>query len=900
MLKEAAQGQLLTTKIYVPSLRPDIIARQRLIERLNEGLSQQLILLCAPAGFGKTTLLSEWLAQLEQNVECAWVSLDKDDDDPLQFWHYIVAALEHIYPDLQKTVPLPTSAQTPTLLAFVTTLLNMISTTATSKNIVLVLDDYHLIHNPIVHETMLFFLEHLLPTLHLVLATREEPPFPLARLRGKKQLTELRATDLRFTSMEATNFLHTTFGMHLSAHEIETLEQKTEGWITGLQLAALSLRGRQDVAVFIDSFHGNHRHIMDYLMEEVLARLPEPVQTFLLSTCILDCLTAPLCDALTQRNDAQATLEYLEQANVFILPLDDVRQWYRYHHLFSEAMLHRLQQTQPDTLLALHRNASVWYEHNGFTTLAVEHALVGNDIDFAVAMVRQQAPYLMSHGETHILLRLLEQLPYERVCSSVKLHLYYMWVLLSAGRWDDVERNLNMLKQDLTEVERLEANGEHILSDVISIRGALEASRGNSTQAIELTQQALERVPGTDYTRRSYILLHLVMAHWMAGDLVRAEQVLSQAHEASQWVGYSYITFNCMHLHALFQIMRGHLHQAYALYRQALQLCLAEKQASMSMLYLGLATVLYERNDMHEAMYHMTTSIELGQAMEDYRLLTFSYLGLARVKLSQGDAAGAREMLHAGEHAMQHYTYGQAVAQQLVARIELYVALGDLEEATRLARDCHASVDDMPAQVYTYEHHILAKLLLMQGKTDEALPLVQYQLEAAKRDGRTGSEIKFLILSALVLQKKSQTSQALDALAHALALAEPEHFVRTFVDEGKPIAELLLALRTEQYRKSSYLFSRAYIDMLLNVLGIGSTDVPSTSAVQHAQLSEPLSERELEILRLIASGMSNGEITERLVIAMSTLKTHINHLYAKLHVRSRTQAIVQARVMQLL
>ncbi len=478
------RDRLLTTKLYIPSRRADLVSRQRLIARLNEGLRRQLTLICTPAGFGKTTLLSEWLsihraACDHPQIALGWVSLDAEDNDPMRFWHYLVTALDLAQPGVgESTLDALFAAQPTSIPSLLTTVINTIA--SSPRDFALVLDDYHVIQTQAIHDTVTSLLEHLPQNMHLFIASRTEPPLALARLRARNQLLELRSSDLRFTHAEAALFLQRILDVRLSAEEVAVLEGRTEGWIAGLQLAALSMRGRTDLSTFIASFAGSHRYIVDYLAEEVLYRLPEAVQTFLLRTSILDRLCASLCNALTDQVDGQRTLEYLEHENVFIFPLDDERRWYRYHHLFAEVLSHRLQRLYPDLVPELHRRASVWCEDHDQLESAVEHALCAHDFERTVYLIEQKeaGELVTNRGEFGTLQRWMEALPYDLVRSRSRLCLIYIWSLLPLGRWHECERLLQDAERGLQSISE-PAIVERVLSSMMAARAALAYNSGN-------------------------------------------------------------------------------------------------------------------------------------------------------------------------------------------------------------------------------------------------------------------------------------------------------------------------------------------------------------------------------------------------------------------------------------
>lgn len=914
IMKENPAGErLLATKLYVPPWRAVQIARQRLIARLQQGVQCQLTLICAPAGSGKTTLLSEWLSTSSSahhsSPITAWLSLDKEDNDPVRFWHYVAAALRAASPaigdDLLDLLQTATSA---TITPFLTTLINAVSSAA--NDCVLILDDYHVIHTREVHDTLTFLLDHLPPNMHLFMASRADPPLPLARLRARQQLIELRSLDLRFTHDEAATFLQQALTISLSGEQVTALEMRTEGWIAGLQLAALSLRGRENVSDFIATFTGSHRYIVDYLAEEVLYRLPARVQTFLLFTSILDRLCGPLCDALVDQIDGQEMLEWLEQSNVFLVPLDDARQWYRYHHLFADVLSHRLQRTQPEIVADLHRRASLWYEQHGQPAPAIEHALSGGAFDRAATLVEQAGGELMRQGETDTLLHWLERLPEELVRSHARLCIFYAWTLQNTARWGDAERWACDAERILDDVKE-QTSIDVIKGNVMAVRGALASRRGDNLLAIELAQKALKRLGPYNLSQRSYMTLHLALAYWLNGDIEQMQEALLETSRVSLEVGHISVYVYAMYSQAQLRVQQGSLHQAFIVLQQAIQ-AISTRVAqvdkwlpALGIVHMGIGELYYEWNNLPIAMQHLTAALEAGLYIGDSRMLPYSHMALARAKLAMDDRDGAHETLQKVADYIQE-NYESHDTSHIAARLaKLYLTLGDSEAAGHWFQECTTLARNKPVHVYEPEDIVMARFFIIQNRPAEALALLQPLVVAAEADGRTGNLIGLLVIQSLALQAQSAITQAIQTLARALSLAEPQGHIRTFVDEGEPMTSLLCEVRAAHQKRSlaiSYPVSMRYIDRLLAASGVQPDSYEANGAAQDLSqpLPEPLSERELEILRLIASGLSNQEITECLVIAKSTLKTHINHIYSKLAVRSRTQAVAQARTLKLL
>jgi LuxR family maltose regulon positive regulatory protein len=892
---------LLTTKLYIPPIRPELVPRPHLIERLNEGLHRKLTLISAPAGFGKTTLLSEWVADCGWPV--AWISLDEGDNDLTRFLAYLIAALQSVDGNIGQG--LLAALQSPGAVnveAVLTTLLNEIADLPDS--FILILDDYHLIEAQPIHQALTFLLDHLHPLpggMHLVIATRVDPPLPLARLRSRGQLTELRTADLRFTPDEAAAFLNQVMGLGLSAEDVAVLEVRTEGWIVGLHMAALSMQGRdkEHIAGFVASFTGSHRYSLDYLTGEVLLQQPESVQTFLLRTSILDRLTGSLCDAVTGQSDGQTMLKLLEAANLFIVPLDDERRWYRYHHLFANLLRRQLSKTQPDLLPALHLQASDWYGKTGLVGEAVSHALAAEDVERAARLVERRALAMIFLGELTTLVGLLDALPDEVVRSRPWLCIAHAWALVFAGLLDGVELRLEGAETALDrfgDARRAEGpvlstvEGRHIAGHISAIRAYVAALRGDMSRAAELTREALEQLPEEDLAVRglSAGLLGSVL-RW-SGDLVAAAQALANAIAITQAASDSHTTVEALNNLAAVQLAQGQLHKTVATCQDALLLAGeyvkrgGRPLPSAGSGYYLMSQVLREWNDLEAALRHAREGIELCEQWGWSEGLAFGYRRLARALQAIGDIDGAHEAIQKARQAASDLSpwFGAHMAAH---QARLWMAQGNLTAASRWVRESGLSADDEPDHQYMVEYSILVRVLIAQGKLDEALGLLARLLEMAEVAGAILVVIEILALQAMALQAQGKDVQALTALERALSLAEPEGYVRIFIDEGAPMAALL---RTVASRG----IALDYVGKLLAALG--ETAPPVTP------LAEPLSERELEVLRLLAAGLSNREIAAELFLAVGTVKKHTSNIYSKLNVSKRTRAVARARELGLL
>jgi LuxR family maltose regulon positive regulatory protein len=888
-------ASLVATKLYLPPARLNRVPRPRLMARLNE--NRPLTLIVAPAGFGKTTLLSEWIPQ---NQHCiTWVSLDDGDNDPIRLWAYIIAALKRLRADFGESALALLHAsrpQPPPVTAILTMLINEIA--AFPDSFSLVLDDYHVITAQPIHEALDFLVGHLPPQLRLVITSRADLPLPLARYRARDQLTELRAADLRFTADEAAAFLNQVMALKLATDDIAVLETRTEGWIAGLQLAALSIQGRdaERSAQFIRGFSGSHHYIMDYLVEEVLQRQPERVQAFLLQTSILDRLNGPLSEVVTGQADSQTMLEQLERANLFLVPLDEEGRWYRYHHLFGDLLRYRLQRAQPDQVSDLHRRASDWYESNGWVAEAIQHALAAQDFERVARLVEQAGDAMWMRGEVRTLLRWLDGLPDAVVRARERLCLLHAWLWVLEGQLRQAQRRW----QDADTALRPGSAEEQ--GKLAAIGAAIAYLRGDPARSLALSQQALQLLPPDSSIWRGVTALHLGIGHRMAGDIKTATHYFAEAMAINRAADNWHATLLAQIDLADTYEIQGQLRRAAELYQAALDSATergADRLPLMAETHVRMGALSYEWNDLAAAARHLATGIELAQHLDN--VLAQACLAYARVLLAQADAPGALTLIQKAEPLMRSPNATiRTVVDVEAGRIRVWLAQGNIAAATDWARQYRARVEDERERSTAAPawHEVLqvtlARVLLAQHRWPEAQRLLEGLLEVAEASGRTGHVIEMQVLRSIALQAYGDSASAIVALERALLPAKAAGYIRTFVDEGEPIRSLLVALRAR--RKSSSL--GAYTEMLLTAFGQFAG--PAVDGQPSSLLVEPLSARELEVLRLIAAGASNQEIARQCVVAISTIKTHINSLYGKLGVKNRIQAVGRAKALKLL
>jgi LuxR family maltose regulon positive regulatory protein len=873
---------ILATKLYIPPLRPSIVPRPRLVDRLNECLAMgcNLTLISAPAGFGKTTLVSEWIASCGRPV--AWLSLDERDNDPARFITYLVKALQTIQAGIGEgllaALQSPQPLQIETIL---TTLLNEISTIP--ENFLLVLDDYHSIDSHPVDQSLAFLIEHQPPQMHLLIATREDPDLPLARMRARGQCTELRAADLRFTPAEAAEFLNRVMGLNLSEADVAALEARTEGWIAGLQLAALSMQGHQDAAGFIQSFTGSHRFVMDYLLEEVLHQQPESIQAFLLRTSVLDRMCGPLCDAVLfdPSIPGQATLEYLEHANLFIVPQDNERRWYRYHHLFGDLLRKRLGQSLPPGGIAeLQLHASQWYENNDLMLEAFKHAAAASDIERAVRLMESKKMPIHLRGTATAILDWLESLPKTVLDARPALWWSQASMSMIIGQPMGVEEKLQATEAALALAALPGAEPDETTRDLI---GKIAAVRANVAQMQAQTEiilvqarRALEYLHPDNLSDRSMATRALGFTYFIKNDLTEAGRLYVEAYSLAQAAGNIINASLALIRLGQLQEAENQLHLAAETYQRGLPLIDEYSPYNASVAYLGLARIHYEWNDLDAAEKYGEQSLKLSRQFDQViDRLVVSEMFLSHPKLARGDVNGAMGwMLQAEETShLKNYTYRLPDIASHQAGIQLFQ--GNVDEAAQLVRQYA-----MPL--------MQARVLIAQDDPSAALAVLEPERQQAEAKRLPQRLLLVLAVQSVVLFAQGEKDQAVQVLAEALVLAEPGGYIRLFVDEGALMAQILLEAAARGIKPD-------YVARLLAAFeGEPKEERQAASVPAPSSLIEPLSPRELEILKLIAQGLSNREIGERLFLALDTIKGHNRKIFDKLQVQSRTEAIARA------
>jgi len=878
---------LLITKIYVPPPCQILVSRPRLTNALSRALISSLTFVSAPAGYGKTTLVSSWLR--ENDISSTWLSLDEGDNDPIRFLQYFINALQKIVPEIQVDLPGVLQGMQPAPFeALINNIINEIVEHVSP--FIFVLDDFHVIHSGPVLKIFAYLLEHLPPQMHLVILTRIDPPLPLARMRARNMLTDIRADQLRFSRDEIAAFLNDVMGLALSADDLSAMETRTEGWIASLQLAALSMQSSKDIHGFVSAFTGSHHYVMDYLVEEVLGLQPKKVGDFLIQTSILDHMCGPLCEFVIDPDpeepvDGQARLEALERMNLFVIPLDDERRWYRYHHLFADVLQKRLEQHYPGSLPKLHQRASLWFEQNGLVPEAIRHSLKAGDQDRVIMLIEQNGPILLISGELNALSNWIKAVESQSQMHPW-IHIIKAWLYILTGQPERAEEGLQIAEKLISPLETD--------TQIKIMQGAIATGRsyrsfinGDTNQTAAFARQAVEYLPDVDLVSRSIRSIATALlgeACLMTGELEEARQAYTEAKKIGQAAGDVPVVMivNCT-LGRVF-VEQGLLHQAAEIYAETLQIAShpdGRKMATAGEVYAELSQVSYEWNNLEAALEQVHSCIALCRQCGQKTFEATGTIMLARLEQVQGNAVTAVEHMNIAEKLTKehHFAFKYTVWVKC-ALVRLWIAQGNLEKASQIVQESGITINDEIPYLREPEFLALLHLLLAQGNYDAAMVLSKRLLQKAEDGKRIGRVIEVLVLQALIFQGRKETEQALAVLKRALSLAKTERYTRTFVDEGEPMARLLHLARSRQVETE-------YATHLLSVIekAAGKMQPPSQLLIK------PLTMREIEVLRLIEAGCSNHDIAGKLVISIPTVKRHISNIYAKLGAESRTQAV---------
>jgi LuxR family maltose regulon positive regulatory protein len=918
MLKADA---LIRTKLHLPYTRPELVSRLRLRAQIAKGLSGPLTLVTAPAGFGKTTLVASTIVNCGMPV--AWLSLDKDDNQVERFLSYLVAALQEANPGIGSGAAqhLEAARQAPPGAAL-TSLINDLD--RVGQETALVLDDYQFISSQEVHDEVSFLLQHCPNKLHVVIASRSDPPLHIVSLRGRGKMVELRTADLRFTETEAAQFLNEVMGLNLTAGSVAMLEERTEGWIAGLQMAALSMHERKDLVGFIKGFSGTNRYILDYLIEEVMANQSREIQQFLLYTSILERLTASLCQAVLATGNldglssaelpdnyqppsllsCQQSLEYLERANLFLVPLDDERTWYRYHHLFADLLRARLGQSlKIEEIDALHTRAAQWFIQNGLAYEAIHHASLTSNDEWVEQLIEQNYMEMFHRGEASAIRFWTGKLSKELIYRRPWLCIYEAQSHCLFGQLDEAEVLLAKAEEHLQR-ENPSADTRAMLGNLAYVKSRVTGMRGDVRQAIELSLVARENTPASNKALHSGIGVMLGVAYFLNGDFKEAIETYEETIEASSAANAinGTVAAYC-HLARLYAI-QGKLEKSYELYQKAEGFANTVGSRNLgvqSLVEVGIANVLYEQNELETALAHIKRGLELVYLWGNADDIALAYATHARILQAQGNLAGAREAIEKGIQVIQtNGVFSEAREAVWSAQVALWLSEGDLLSADhwvvaqqeRLRGDTGYRFENELTRIIT------ARVSLAEKKLDETLSLLTQLELSAEAGGRTERLIEILILKALTFQMFGETSLALAAVEKSLRMAEPEGYVQVFLIEGKPMQRVL-----DQWLRGAE--TGVVRDFAAHLVSHLEAETPGVTARQGrstpgSELVEPLSQRELEVLRLLALGKTNNEIAEQLVVAQGTIKAHAASIYRKLNVTNRTEAVAQARALGIL
>lgn len=868
-------ADLIATKLHIPRPRPGIISRERLDQRLNEGACRTLTLVSAPAGFGKTTAVSDWIHRGSQRV--GWVSLDRADNDPGRFWSYVLGAFQTVEAGLGgPAASLLNSPQQPAPESFLTVLINEAAEVAGRFGVIL--EDYHVIDNEAIHQGLAFLVEHLPEQAHVVIVTRADPPLPLARLRARDELAEIRADDLRFSEEEVSRYLREAVALDIDAASIAALESRTEGWIAGLQMAALSMQNRDDPEGFIESLKGTHRFILDYLAEEVLARQTAGTTEFLLKTSVLGSLTGSLCDAVTGREDSREVLERLDGGNLFVIPLDNERRWYRYHHLFAEFLRSHLEDSRSDEVAELHNRASQWFAENDFPGDAIEHSLAAEDFDSVADLLEQHGERaLWRDSQSRTVLSWLDSLPADVVSARPRVALLHAWTRFTTGQWDSLEPLLQSADDradDLPIAER-----DRIIGEAAAIRSGVAYETGEMERGIELAQRAFDLLPEESGTIRAVAALNLGLGLSMT-DQQGADEKWATAEEIAREFANVTISLLAIGLRVELRVRRGDLVAAEERYEEAREIGSLRggvrlPPAGLASVYMG--EVLRERNHLEDARRLLEEGIELSRqqgGMPEHVLA--GYTILARVLLAMGLDEASEEAMERANAIIAEFEARPGEAGGIIS-----LALANRARWHLAGRDAESVKEYLASAAENADKFVRARCLMMQGEFRESLRVFEKFTVDAEATGCVDEMIEGLVLQSIAQRELGREGDAVEAIDRALPIAEEQGYMRVFLDEGEPMRHLVSKA------------SGTYADRILAQFGEATADQPEGGL-------DALNEREVEILRLIAAGLSNNDIASELFISVNTVKWHARNVYGKLGVKSRSAAVARARELSLL
>lgn len=868
---------ILETKLNRPHLPKRLVSRPDLIKRLSSGLSRKLTVISAPAGYGKTTLLCQWIGQI--NRPAAWYSIDKTDNDKVHFFTYLISAIQKIHPGVGHDSLRLFQAQSkmPSMEYILGILINDIS--SIKDDFLLVIDDYHLIDSKDVHNNFFYLLEHLPPRMHVVIATRSDPPIMLARLRSQAQIVELRANDLCFNKDEISSFFNHVMGLNLLISDIEKLDSRIEGWAAGLQMAALGMQGKEDISSFVQAFTGSSRYIMDYLVEEVFEGQSEDIQDFLYKTSILNRMNGPLCNTVTGQNDSQAILESLEQANLFIIPLDDHRNWYRYHHLFAELLKKRLRDTMPNEVKDLHRKASLGFEDQVLITEAIDHALKAEDYSRAEALISRIAEQLWFKGEQGILLTWIALLPKNRVAVNPGLYTILAMCVSLDGRFDEADEYLLAAEDNLGDSDKqLKGMIDAVRSYIQDYRGDYKSSEGYGKSALSILtdEHAIWRCLASCAMGDVHVQKN--------SHLERAAESYQEAVRCANIAGDHYCVTLAQHRLVVMYQRRGQLRKAL----QRIEQYISEENPwnnQSGALFLIYGELLYEMNRLGEAEEQINRSLELCLHQHHAAAIPYCRIKLAQIRLALGDNHTAFRETQQAMDLLRRSDIPPWVESFVVSwKVKYHIIRGELDLAEDVLQQRALSLEGAFTYPNVSEYLVFCRSLSAQGRTEEALELLKRLDKHLVAMDWMNLAFETRLVQSLVLQSKGRKDEAMDVLASVLALAEPEGYMRLFVDEGEPGKELLQGATRRDIHSE-------YVNKILFEMDHQHAWKKQANRTDQTRIMEELSERELQVLRLLRTPLSSTEIGQELFISSNTVRTHIKSIYAKLDVHNRREAI---------
>lgn len=909
-MRDSHQGQnsagnpFLATKLYIPRSNAKQIVRSPLIDKLNAFHDpfhdHKMTLVSAPAGYGKTTILTHWIAQFQDPV--AWLSLDEKDNDPGVFLQYLISALQEIDPDIGViSANVLQTTKNPSFTAILIPLLNDISSSQMKLSVVL--DDYHYIQVDEVHEILRYILDHMPPQLHLILSTRVDPPFPLAKMRARNNLSEIRINQLCFDTEDIDSFLNKVMNLKLSEKEIATLQHRTEGWAAGLQLAAISLKGCDNISDFIEEFSGDNRYIVDYLAEEVLHKQDEQTHDFLLKTSFLHHISADLCNYILEIDNSQSILDNLEQQNLFIVSLDSKRNWYRYHHLFAELLYQRLVQSDPEIVFHLYRRASEWQEKNEHLEEAIDYAVAAEDINRAGELITMFSKNVWEHGKRTRLFHWFSRLPVDYIRTNMDLSFLHAWVLFENGQFEEAEKSL-LISEKLIGSRVDSAEGEdnswpvklrEIRGKVKAVRALLATGHGDAQRIIDYAQEALKYLPVESSTWRAIAYFSLGLAHSIDGDNNYAVELFTQAREDSRSTGNMDLYFRASYWLIGRLKYSGKLQEAIDTCQELLRFA-KERKLEKTLVWGGVCVfwgdLLYERNRLDEAHRFINQEINMIEKGHDIGRKGWGYFCLMRVLAAKGELAGAEDIIVKLEELQVSAKFPGWITHLTESfKARMWLEKGKLDKVKEWLEHNEIHVAGSILSLQYLGYMIFARYLLVQGKCREAIEVLDRLITKQRKTERILLLIETLLIKALVLQKDGDNQGAVTTLAEALNLAESGDYIRVFLDEGPAITELL-----EMALESDSDAPRSFVRKLLTAFLLDPEPIDGAAVRGETDLSE----RELEVLRLIAAGLSNKKIMEKLYISLSTVKTHLRNIYSKLDTHSRTEAVAKAHELNLL